>query len=74
MSATPMLKAIDAALKAAEKYEVVNEGDRSEAAFVVALLGDVRRHAAQLDELAANYERGQRLRDAQAELIAAQSA
>lgn len=62
------------AVKAADAYKVRNEGDRLEHEMIASYLGDLVRHAENLDELADSYERQQRINAAQAELNAAQSA
>jgi|tagenome__1003787_1003787.scaffolds.fasta_scaffold18591767_1 hypothetical protein len=69
-----MQKEIAAALKAANAYKPVNEGDAGTAALVVAMLTDAAAKAAVLEDLAESHERLLRLRAAEDELRAAQSA
>jgi hypothetical protein len=65
---------IAAALKAAKAYKPRNEGDRSTSELIVALLTDAETKAAIVEELADSWERSERVRVAQQELLEAQSA
>lgn len=69
-----MLKELNAALVAAKKYKIRNDGDRPHADLVVRMLGDCIAHAEQLGELADAHEKDQAVREAQEALTVAQAA
>jgi hypothetical protein len=68
-----MDKEIKAALAAAKKYKVRNEGDKPHAELIVALLTDANERAGALEGHADAYDKQQRINVAQDELRAAQA-
>lgn len=66
-----MQKEIAAALAAAKKHKVRNDGEKTHVEFILALLQDAHLRSGYLDDYATGYDREQRVRAAQDELAAA---